>query len=364
MKKGSRRVARRGKRRRAKRKPRLRRHAARDVSERPDWWYKGLEGTPTEEIVTTLSSLGIQTNEAQFREQAHACGSVETLAEAWLAKSRPAGIWEDYAWLAARALWPRWAPDLFSIEVFVEQHLAPEAFGKTYPETPVEAQRHWDMARAVMDLVAPPAAPVRPDLLEELSENTGLDIGNWMLDLPFNLADLGMVDQAVELCARLAPVYEAENFLGDRAVILAEAGRGDEAIRQVDTNLAQFPEDVWVRIKAGDVYRKLGDTVTAETVYRHALAMTNDFGRSYDREGAVERIVNLLHETGRGAEVDALVDAVEVREAQYEKTRYAEEGRPPAITRPQTVQREGPKVGRNELCPCGSGAKFKRCCGC
>ena len=28
-----------------------------------------------------------------------------------------------------------------------------------------------------------------------------------------------------------------------------------------------------------------------------------------------------------------------------------------------TVQREGPRVGRNDPCPCGSGQKFKRCCG-
>jgi preprotein translocase subunit SecA len=25
--------------------------------------------------------------------------------------------------------------------------------------------------------------------------------------------------------------------------------------------------------------------------------------------------------------------------------------------------RSGPKVGRNDLCPCGSGKKFKHCCG-
>lgn len=28
-----------------------------------------------------------------------------------------------------------------------------------------------------------------------------------------------------------------------------------------------------------------------------------------------------------------------------------------------TVRREGPKVGRNDPCPCGSGKKFKKCCG-
>lgn len=28
-----------------------------------------------------------------------------------------------------------------------------------------------------------------------------------------------------------------------------------------------------------------------------------------------------------------------------------------------TIRREEPKIGRNELCPCGSGKKYKKCCG-
>ncbi len=31
--------------------------------------------------------------------------------------------------------------------------------------------------------------------------------------------------------------------------------------------------------------------------------------------------------------------------------------------KPQTVQRQGDKVGRNDPCPCGSGKKYKKCCG-
>jgi uncharacterized protein len=30
---------------------------------------------------------------------------------------------------------------------------------------------------------------------------------------------------------------------------------------------------------------------------------------------------------------------------------------------PLTVRHEGPRVGRNDPCPCGSGRKFKQCCG-
>ena len=30
---------------------------------------------------------------------------------------------------------------------------------------------------------------------------------------------------------------------------------------------------------------------------------------------------------------------------------------------PAPVQRDEPKVGRNDPCPCGSGRKYKKCCG-
>lgn len=35
----------------------------------------------------------------------------------------------------------------------------------------------------------------------------------------------------------------------------------------------------------------------------------------------------------------------------------------PEIQIPKTVKRETPKVGRNDVCPCGSGKKYKSCCG-
>ena len=34
-----------------------------------------------------------------------------------------------------------------------------------------------------------------------------------------------------------------------------------------------------------------------------------------------------------------------------------------ASTSSEPFRREGPKVGRNDPCPCGSGKKYKKCCG-
>jgi len=33
------------------------------------------------------------------------------------------------------------------------------------------------------------------------------------------------------------------------------------------------------------------------------------------------------------------------------------------VSKPQTQRRETARVGRNDPCPCGSGKKFKKCCG-
>ncbi len=33
------------------------------------------------------------------------------------------------------------------------------------------------------------------------------------------------------------------------------------------------------------------------------------------------------------------------------------------VPKPQTQRHDTPKVGRNEPCPCGSGKKYKKCCG-
>jgi tetratricopeptide (TPR) repeat protein len=256
-----------------------------------------------------------------------------------------------------------------------------DAFRDDAPANREEAERHWAMAQAVMDLVAPRDGEPRLELLDELTERSTVDVGWWLGELPFALARLGMVDEAAEVCARMAAVREGENFLGDRAVILAEAGRKDEALRQVEENLVRFPDVAWVRIKAGDVYRELGDPAAAEAAYRHALAMSQADESSTDRDGAVERLICILDETGRSEESNALIESEKARVATTEAVGDASEDQDPEDAKwlnaspspdyvtspsgasPGTMVRREPKVGRNEPCPCGSGKKFKRCCG-
>ncbi len=67
---------------------------------------------------------------------------------------------------------------------------------------------------------------------------------------------------------------------------------------------------------------------------------------------------------------DASEDAERLKRVMEQRARQAVEGRAnaegkvePQTAEQKTVVREGPKVGRNDPCPCGSGKKYKKCHG-
>ena len=66
-------------------------------------------------------------------------------------------------------------------------------------------------------------------------------------------------------------------------------------------------------------------------------------------------------------EFQALYEMDGLRDNHHEKARFKkQDGRwfyDEGHVMPKTVVRTGPKVGRNDPCPCGSGKKYKHCCG-
>ena len=87
----------------------------------------------------------------------------------------------------------------------------------------------------------------------------------------------------------------------------------------------------------------------------------------------VLRPIQLLGSLDLSADDQLLVKTPEQREALTKKVSasvaaihrfwlpYREGAQPRNVA--ATTKRSAPKPGRNELCPCGSGKKFKKCCG-
>ncbi len=87
----------------------------------------------------------------------------------------------------------------------------------------------------------------------------------------------------------------------------------------------------------------------------HSLEILNtEGGGSEDTEGDVEFRATYTYAGEKQTHHEL---------AHFEKVEdiwYYSDGEP---VKPETFKRENPKVGRNEPCPCGSGKKYKKCCG-
>jgi tetratricopeptide (TPR) repeat protein len=182
-----------------------------------------------------------------------------------------------------------------------------------------------------------------------LEAGVDFDLLDLVSTLVFDLARAGLIDEGAELAEAMS-FLDPASFLGDRALVLADAGRREEALAQVAQNLEAMDGDLWVELNAGDVYASLGDVSEAEAKFRSALERAE---HDHERGGAGQRLSTLLMSQGRETEVAALQAA---ERARFEREVLMEAER-------DTVRRLAPKIGRNDPCPCGSGKKHKKCCG-
>lgn len=166
-------------------------------------------------------------------------------------------------------------------------------------------------------------------------------LGTRVLDLPSTLALAGEFEPALSL-ARALEFVDREVLQGDQAIILARAGRKAEALARLDQNLSQAQDAALVELKAGDTHRALGDSAAAEAYYRRSLELSQSPAARFD---ARLRLVTCLVETGRDAEAQQLL--------QQAQQAVGSSAASPSVA----------VVGRNDPCPCGSGKKYKKCCG-
>jgi len=162
-----------------------------------------------------------------------------------------------------------------------------------------------------------------------------------LLDLPLALAQVAEFERAAAL-ARALVFVDRELMQGDLAIVLAKAGRRDEALAQVSANLEQAEDATLVEAKAGEAHRALGDLPAAEAYFRRSLVEAKT---SSERLQALIRVASCLLDQGRETEANQVLKTARALE-----TESVQKANPPA-------------VGRNEPCPCGSGKKYKKCHG-
>ncbi len=117
---------------------------------------------------------------------------------------------------------------------------------------------------------------------------------------------LGLTDEAAALLARWAELDRREEALARRALVLAKAGRGDEAATEAEAVLASPRRDGWAMFLAAQALEAAGRADRAEAVYRELLD-AEEIPPAFEI-GVLERLAPLLARAGRAAEAAPLAE--------------------------------------------------------
>ncbi len=315
-----------------------------------------------EELVETLSKLGLEFRREDFGRLASSFASAEELAEQMFRTHLPdLRDWgQDRLWMGLAVLWERWLPQRPSFEMIEEWMYAGRVLaGKG--RDPVGACEKWlgvwSAVQQIMD-------SQRMGSIEEFDEKyRGTDcVIDCLQDLEAELWNAGLDDnryweRGIEFATQyLARFVDADRLITENmrralATFHAALGRRERTDALFRQWLQLDPSWGWGWIGWSDCYsfaREDRDPAKAERILLDGLGVTD----VQDRVELLDRLVSLYMDQGRereAAEVHSQTHALQ-RRSDREAFR-------------RTTPAQSTKVGRNVPCPCGSGKKYKKCCG-
>jgi tetratricopeptide (TPR) repeat protein len=306
-------------------------------------------------LLAKLRSFGIELDRPALERLCRVALSAEEIATPLLDQrtfhERQAEMESDWIWVCLTALWQRWFPDQPCFELLDDKIEA--GYDLQGPEGAQAACGIWLEAwRDVLGLLEKGGLQSIRAFDERFRGSQSLF--NWIQDLEDELWNAGLEDRQF-LTARIAVCEEGlrrfpaedELMTENRRRALAESyfelGETGKAEALYGDWLHADPRWGWGWIGWSDGYgitrTKFQDWQRAEQILREGLAVD----QVRDRGDLLERLADVCQEQGRKAE------AIELRK----------QAKRSVVPTPVTRQ----KIGRNEPCPCGSGKKFKKCCG-
>jgi tetratricopeptide (TPR) repeat protein len=348
------------------------------------------------ELLAKLRSFGIEIDRTWLEQRCQRALSAEEIAAPLMDQSKSGGLESDWIWICVATLWGRWFPDQPSFEELDDKMQAGYELLRT--SGAVAACRPWleawDDGLRLLDK----AGIESVEAFDERFRGTQ-SLFNWIQDLESELWNAGLEDRQF-LSARIALCEEGlRRFPSDDDLLvenrrralaesyyeLGDTGKAESLYREW---LAADPCWGWGWIGWSDCYRftrtERKDLQRTEQILREGFSVAD----VRDRADLADRLADVCEEQGRDAEgaefrreAKRSAAAVEVSRnisstgkvlRQQTQLNFGGEGLPLSelsnvtarmrgTTSPAPITRQ--KVGRNEPCPCGSGKKYKKCCG-
>lgn len=265
------------------------------------WSYEEANEMSTEEIISKLQSMGIAFEKEVFLREVEEFYSAQQLSENWFeifsvsATDRD----EDFPWVAAWVLWERLAPkNVLSMEqmnVLIDkgfEYLA-ENDSKTACDVWLSV---WD---AIKFRIKPEFKDM--DYLDKQYKGSFF-ISNFCQDLENELHNAGLDDpvyfeKSIEYCKEFCSCFpnEKELIIHNMRRSIADSyihlKKIDEAKRELDSLISDYPSNPWSYIAYGDMYwfgiNIIKDSIKAKEFYERALLFAKD---KTDKQAIAERL--------------------------------------------------------------------------
>jgi len=266
---------------------------------------------------------------------------------------------EDFIWMACEVLWQRLVPDRLAVEHaadLIDDNI--EVIAEA--EEKGEVQKVVQFSTKTFELIYqhivekfPSGYRLKHDFYEQLQESTLHDIDSFIVAHLMLLQLRSEDEKVMDLGEILGQVFEDDVFLEFKAQGLFALKRRKEGEACYQEIMARNPDDIWFPLHAGDCFLLHGkkDFEKAKDYYALAFDAAKKLPDTpearEDLDLVYEKVINLAREMGetdRADRMQGILDSLR---------KVSSEAMPPTKR----------KIGRNDPCPCGSGKKYKKCCG-
>ncbi len=326
-------------------------------------------GMSDDDLLAKLCGLGV---DADREKLAGLCDRALSAEEVVSERLRLHDWNADWAWICLTELWQRWWPEKACLELLDDK--IQEGYAAGQRNDLVASGRIWLGAWSDV-LRMCDAAGARS--IREFDDRFPMtqSLFNWCQDLEMALQNGGEHDPELRTARLEMAAERLRRFPGEDGLITGnfrraladsyfETGHQQKADELYQSWLDDDPAWGWGWIGWADCCTPYGpgktqDYARAEEILRRGYAVTG----VREAEHIAGRLADICGRTGRPDE------AREFRQQAEKDRRRA--GRATAWAAPTVPagepraakQHPAGKTGRNQPCPCGSGKKFKKCCG-
>jgi tetratricopeptide (TPR) repeat protein len=331
------------------------------------------------ELLDKLRGFGLDLDRHSLEKLCASALSAEEVARPLIAsrgfRSASEHIQGDWIWICVVSLWQRWWPDRVCLELVDDKVQA--GYGEFEHDQNACAAAWLDAWSDVLRLCD--ATGIRS--IEAFDERFPMtqSLYNWSQDLEDVLWNAGLSDREmlrarIAVCAEALRRFPAEDqqmtenrrrALAESYFELGETGKAEELFESwlADDPRWGFGWIGWAGCYIPDA-RRPNDYSRAEELLSRGYA-TPDVR---DRAVIADWLQVLCEDTGRQREAEEFARQAEKLRRQPPRVsvsprlKLAEEHEETSANAPARPARTV-KVGRNAPCPCGSGKKYKKCCG-